>query len=398
MGKDYLWNAGSAAFAAASSWIDLATGASAVVAPGSLDSASIGGPSSGVLVVSGSSGGMLALFGDVAGGGVLEVATGATLLVAGSVAATTGLSLAAGGVLEMLGGDCAGSITGLADGGTIDFASISLSGVAWTANGNGGGTLTPKADGAGDDPISLVPCFMAGTRIATPAGEVTVEALRPGDRVLTPSGPRPVRWIGRRGYAAPVVARNGQLRPVHIRTNALADGVPRRDLLVSPQHALFLDGWLVLAVALVNGASITRAADGPVRYFHLELDRHDVLLAEGAPAESFFDGGHRDLFHTGIGRPCPALRPCAPRLEGGFRLAALRRRLAVRAGLPLPSPRPPGTLRGHVERIVPAPPGLRVDGWALDVASSDRPLELEVRCDGGPPLPVLADICRPRTA
>jgi hypothetical protein len=76
-------------------------------------------------------------------------------------------------------------------------------------------------------------------------------------------------------------------------------------------------------------------------------------------------------------------------------MANRRRRLAARAGLPSPAPRPPGALRGHVERIVPVPPGLRVEGWALDAAGSGRPLELEARCDGGPPLPVLADIWRP---
>lgn len=185
-----------------------------------------------------------------------------------------------------------------------------------------------------------MPCYCRGTRILTERGERPVEELRIGDCLVTASGEaRPIRWIGRRSYAGRFAAGNRHVLPVRFQKGALADNVPARDLLVSPNHAMFIDGMLIPAGALLNGASVTQLEQvDKVEYFHLELATHDVILAEGVPAESFLDDGSRGVFHNAReyrvlhaeGRPAPA-RYCAPRVEDGEELEAIRRRLAERA-------------------------------------------------------------------
>ena len=185
------------------------------------------------------------------------------------------------------------------------------------------------------------PCFAAGTHIRTPAGETVVEALEAGDTVITAAGAeRRVVWIGRRTLDIARHPRPEAVRPVRIAAGALADGVPARDLVVSPDHAMYLDGMLVQAKDLVDGTMI--APDhrtSRVTYFHVELDGHDVLLAEGAPAESFLDTGHRGLFenadgpvtlHPDLMQARREAEGCAPLVTGGDALAAIRARLAAR--------------------------------------------------------------------
>jgi Hint domain len=157
-----------------------------------------------------------------------------------------------------------------------------------------------SADGNGDTLITLTPCYCAGTRIRTDHGEVAVERLAVGDHVLTADGTaRPVKWIGCRTldfsrHPAPELAQ-----PILIRADAIADGVPHRDLYVSPDHGLLLNDMLVPARLLVNGASIqTVSACKTVTYYHVELDAHDILLAENLPAESYLDTGNRGMFEN----------------------------------------------------------------------------------------------------
>lgn len=191
-------------------------------------------------------------------------------------------------------------------------------------------------------------CFAAGTRIATRSGGVAVEALRPGDTVLTAAGAeRPVLWLGERHVDLTRHPRPEHLQPIRILPDAFAPGVPARDLRLSPAHAVFLDGLLIPVELLVNGATIIQETDcRTVTYFHVELDAHDVLLAEGLPAESYLDTGNRDFFANG-GGPI-ALHPhlltsremgqaereqasCLPFADDAPRIEPLWRRLATRA-------------------------------------------------------------------
>ncbi len=178
-------------------------------------------------------------------------------------------------------------------------------------------------------------CYVAGTRIRTPDGDVPIETLREGDAVLTASGvARPVRWIGRRSYAGRFLLGNRGRLPIRFAAGSLGVGLPERDLLVSPEHGMAIDGWLVPAAALLNGTTIIQAALDAVRYVHVELDSHDLLLAEGMPSESYVDDGNRASFHNGsdldgkqAGGPP---QYCRPRLTDGSELEAIRHRLRGR--------------------------------------------------------------------
>jgi hypothetical protein len=144
------------------------------------------------------------------------------------------------------------------------------------------------------------PCFADGTCLDTQDGHVAVEALRVGDLVLTASGAaRPVSWIGWRRLDLRRHPDPAMVWPVRILKDALAHGVPRRDLVLSPDHAVMLQGRLIPARLLINGSTIRQdVACRSVTYFHIELETHDILLAEGAPAESYLDTGNRDMFEN----------------------------------------------------------------------------------------------------
>jgi Hint domain len=140
-------------------------------------------------------------------------------------------------------------------------------------------------------PPAQAACFMAGTHIATPFGETVVESLQPGDFVLTSDGRSArISWIGRRMMSR-LFADPLRVLPVRIRAGALTDQSPSRDLLLSPDHAIFFDGGLFQAGALVNGSSIVRESNVSTTftYYHVELDDHSLILAENVPAETFID-------------------------------------------------------------------------------------------------------------
>ena len=197
---------------------------------------------------------------------------------------------------------------------------------------------------------AATPCFVTGTRIATTRGEVAVEDLRPGeDMILTATGsaPRPLRWLGYRGLTPATSNDAASDLPYRVRAEALAPSTPKRDLLLSPDHSLLIDGVLIPVRLLDNGVSISRenAADWPaITYWHIELDAHDAILAEGAPAESYLDTGNRTGFDNAPGSVIPlhatrlelaeaayADKACAPACWSGPKLAAAWSRIAARA-------------------------------------------------------------------
>jgi hypothetical protein len=145
--------------------------------------------------------------------------------------------------------------------------------------------------------IEANPCFATDTAIRTVRGDVLVQDLRVGDSVVcVGGGVRPVVWIGRRTVDVARHPSPESVAPVRVRRGAFADGLPRRDLLLSPDHAVYADGVLIPVKHLINGSSIAQIAVDEVAYFHVELDRHDVLLAEDLPVESFLDTGNRAAF------------------------------------------------------------------------------------------------------
>ncbi len=204
----------------------------------------------------------------------------------------------------------------------------------------------------------LVACFLPNTMIATPDGEVPVQSLAVGDMVSTQTGQaRPVVWIGR-GKALAATGRRGPATPVIVRKGALGDNVPNRDLFVTKGHALYLDGVLIPAEFLVNHRSVLWDDRGQeVTVYHIELATHDVLLANGAPAESYRDDGNRWLFQNGNdARTLPPQPPCAPVLTGGPIVDSVWRRLLGRSG---PRPGVPVTDEPDLHLIAN---GRRVDG------------------------------------
>jgi hypothetical protein len=161
--------------------------------------------------------------------------------------------------------------------------------------------FTFSVDTATDTITTDMPCYAAGTRILTATGERVVESLLQGDIALTLSGgelsAQPVKWLGRRRIDLTAHPHPETVAPIRIRRGAFADSMPHTDLLVSPDHAVFVDGKLICARQLINGTTIRQEKGWTaVDYFHVELDSHAILLAEGLPAESYLNTGNRGFF------------------------------------------------------------------------------------------------------
>jgi hypothetical protein len=168
----------------------------------------------------------------------------------------------------------------LAAGGLIAGAALSQIG---TRSANAGPHGPPRGGHA---------CFLPGTLLQTPYGERKIEDLRIGDLVTTLSGEaEPITWIGRRVYKRSTGRRHPEsVFPVRVARGALGPNVPHRDLFVSQEHALWVDGVFLKAIDLVNRSSIMlhSSAEIEIEYLHVKLARHDVIFAEGAPSETLF--------------------------------------------------------------------------------------------------------------
>ena len=175
-----------------------------------------------------------------------------------------------------------------------------------TGNGNGGNKSN---------------CFLSGTKILTAGGERNIEDLAVGDLLPTMfGGLRPVQWIGRYRYtkSEPSKPWAESARPVRIARSALAPNVPHADLYVTAAHGILIDGVLVPAELLINGTTITRhePKGDEMEFFHIKLESHDVVYAEGVPAETLLDVSESFAnfadYHRRYGMPTRQETPCAP--------------------------------------------------------------------------------------
>jgi T5SS/PEP-CTERM-associated repeat protein len=321
------------------------------------------GTVSGPLVVHGTmeaTGGVLAATGSVSGNGTLRIAAGATLKLDAADRGTVVVFDAPGGRLELAQADLGGAlVNGFSPGSEIAVAdAVDASGSVSNAGG-----VTTLALFNGSSPIGslafagtpdvrfdsgsgvVTACFAAGTRIATARGEIAVEDLTVGDQLLRArrSGrTRPVVWLGHRSVDCRRHPRPWDVWPVRVAAGAFGPGRPRRDLMLSPDHAVFAGGVLIPVRHLVNGSTIAQTPVNRITYWHVELPRHDVILAEGLPAESFLDTGNRAAFanggdatepHPDFARRVWQSAGCAELVLGGAKLAGAKRRLLARAAM-----------------------------------------------------------------
>lgn len=187
--------------------------------------------------------------------------------------------------------------------GPIDLSSLvfkQIGGSVEITLPNGGTVLVQNATIADVQSSVQVACLLRGTLVATPEGEAAVETLSIGDRVTTLDGTaKRIKWIGRRSYGASFARGNAKIVPVVIAAGALGTNTPSRDLHVSPDHAIHLDGGLVPAGLLVNGGSIRQEISADViDYFHVEFEHPEVIFTNGAPTESYVDHGNRRMFQN----------------------------------------------------------------------------------------------------
>ncbi|MGK7889154.1 MAG: Hint domain-containing protein [Leptolyngbyaceae cyanobacterium] len=193
-------------------------------------------------------------------------------------------------------GSLAGSTTTYSSGGYQIALAAGTYDIAVTADFNQDGTLTADETKSVQDVILATDnvkvdfeCFLAGTQILTDSGEKPVETLQIGDIVQTADGePVAIKWIGRQTWKPGCGCHPLRTYPVQIKAGALGNNLPRRDLFVSPDHAMLVEGLLINAGALVNGVSILQTHPTETfTYYHVELDTHRLLVAEGAAAESY---------------------------------------------------------------------------------------------------------------
>lgn len=218
--------------------------------------------------------------------------------------------IAAAGILAALGPGVASK--------AFAFSSSKPTKIKWE-----GGDPSHLDDGKYDCPKKCAICFVRGTRLMTPSGEVAIEDLKIGDLLVTESGAvRPIRWIGRMSFERGAAgAWADEVRPVRVACDALGAGSPHRDLYVSRAHMIHLNGLLVPVGDLINGRTIKYAdvETDQLEYFHVEFETHDVVVAEGAPCESLrlapqhvasFDNGEE--YVALFGQPLHQMAACAP--------------------------------------------------------------------------------------
>ena len=201
-----------------------------------------------------------------------------TTVVSGGAIDVTYLSYVAGGTA---------SVT------SSDMLTISVGGQTYAQqlSGNYADEHFRLAQDTNSGTLITLQCYRSGTRILTDRGEVAVEDLHVGDLVRTLLGDAtaPIIWIGRREVDCARHPRPRKVWPVCVAAGAFGSGLPHSDLWLSPDHAVYVNEVLIPIRHLINASTITQVPVDHVSYYHIELPQHDVVLAEGLPAESFLD-------------------------------------------------------------------------------------------------------------
>jgi hypothetical protein len=266
--------------------------------------------------------------------GTIAVASGGVVALSGAVSSSQTvqfLDSAGTLVLSNLSG-FAGTISDFGVGDTLALAGSTATSAVYANNlltiSNGAqviSTLTllnnatnetfaTAQDSSGNTDITAVavstsvPCFAAGTRLRTTMGDVAVESLQLGTQMITESGQAsPLIWLGHRRINCRTHPKPKNVLPIRIAAGAFAPHVPKRDVFLSPDHAVAWQNTLIPARYLVNGMTVEQVDVPWVDYWHVELQSHDILLAEELPAESYLDTGNRTQFDGGsVNRRSPS--------------------------------------------------------------------------------------------
>jgi T5SS/PEP-CTERM-associated repeat protein/uncharacterized repeat protein (TIGR03803 family) len=258
-------------------------------------------------------GGTLDLTGDVSGDGTLILTPDGALQLEGTIANTASIVFTGSPETLILGAtaDIEAAISGLGAGDSFAIEGQAVTSAVYDPHsgqlaitGSGGAVFTLTLSGVHQqsdfsvvDGDVAVACFASGTRIATAHGDIRVEDLAIGDTVQTRfSGLARIKWIGHRRIDCRRHPNPRRVWPVRVRAGAFGDGAPCRDLFLSPDHAVFVDDVLIPIRYLTNGSTIVQQPRDAVTYFHIELERHDVIFAEGLACESYLDTGNRSNF------------------------------------------------------------------------------------------------------
>jgi glycosyltransferase involved in cell wall biosynthesis len=363
--------------------------------------------------------------GAMTGKGLVEIESGTRLELDGSVSSGETIAFAGTGANLALGqpGSFLGTISGIATNDFIDLATLSFSngGTAFLAAGNildvvengittsiqldrrenfAGDVFHLFSDGLDGTTVTegTVPCFLKGTKVRTPHGEVAVENLKIGDRVINSKGDaKPIIWIGRRAYRTPA-PMSPDVIPVLIKANAIDENIPDSDLYLSPLHAIEIAGVLVPVGGLVNDVSIITCSNMKrIEYIHLHTEQHDVVLAHNTPSETFIDLDSIKMFDNAeeFFRLYPHASMSsdwlyAPRVEFGPELERIRRKIALRAGVLLEHPAASEFI-GYLEYADRS----KIVGWAYSPQQPNVPQIMYIYINGCLNAKILANILRP---
>jgi T5SS/PEP-CTERM-associated repeat protein len=303
------------------------TGPGGIGGSGPLD-ANVAFAASGDSLTYSDAGGTLEIVGSITGAGTLVLATSSSILLDLAPDGAQSVTFGPGTETLILGAPAinttafAGMTIGFGD--LIDLGNgVSITSVDYAAGTDGQNVTVHVTEGGSSGTIILdnvqftggatkfnittdpstndaalqAACYAAGTRIATARGEIAVEDLLVGDMVATVLGEAaglgeaaaPIIWLGRRDVDCAGHPKPRKVWPVRIAAGAFGPGQPHTELFLSPDHAVYVNEVLIPIQYLVNGSTISQMQVGQVTYYHLELPRHDVVLAQGLPAESFLD-------------------------------------------------------------------------------------------------------------